>query len=182
MNAIAEEINPAATQAPVHHNGSPAVQIPSNILTIDPPGSLPVLDPPVPHPAQRFDLPAGFSPPSSVTLPAGGASASSPQLSTPAPRKHRRNGVIARLRQTERDMVCRMIQNGIPYPKIVHALADHSIYVTERNISNWATRGGYHDWRIQQELAIAIHLDQDNLVKLLRRDACRPTSPVGNHR
>jgi hypothetical protein len=40
-------------------------------------------------------------------------------------------------------MVNRMLRNNIPQSKIVGALDEHGIKVTERNVSNWKTRGGY---------------------------------------
>src|SRR5207253_4376699 len=58
---------------------------------------------------------------------------------------HGRNGKIARLPKLERDMVNRMLHNHVPYPRIVAALDELEIKVTERNISNWKTRGGYQE-------------------------------------
>jgi len=48
-----------------------------------------------------------------------------------------RNGKIARLPHPIRDMVNRMLRNNIPHSKIVDALDEHAIKVTERNVSNW---------------------------------------------
>jgi len=64
-----------------------------------------------------------------------------------------RNGKIARLPHIERDMVNRMLRNSIPYDKIREALEEHGIRVTERNISNWKTRGGYKEWCAEQDRA-----------------------------
>src|SRR5438067_11820917 len=62
-----------------------------------------------------------------------------------------RNGKIARLPKLERDLVNRMLYNNIPHRHIVGALDELQIQVTERNISNWKTRGGYKEWCAEQE-------------------------------
>src|SRR5580765_2361533 len=69
----------------------------------------------------------------------------------PAPCRKIRNGKIARLPFLERDLVNRMLRDHIPYAKIVGALDEHGIYVTERNVSNWKTRGGYKAWAAEQD-------------------------------
>src|SRR5438067_172458 len=61
-------------------------------------------------------------------------------------RPRTRHGKIARLPHLERDMVNRMLQNNIRFSKIVGALDEHGFRVTERNVSNWKTRGGYKEW------------------------------------
>src|SRR6059058_5762274 len=96
-----------------------------------------------------------------------------PQLQVlPAPkaRPRARNGKIARLPYPERDMVNRMLWNNIPYSIIVGALEEHGIRVTERNVSNWKTRGGYKEWCAEQEQALEIRLLQDNLTDHLRKN------------
>src|SRR6266481_943171 len=62
------------------------------------------------------------------------------------PHKARRTGRIACLPKIQRDMVNRMLSNGVPYKNIVAALEEAGFNATERNISNWAT-GGYLQWR-----------------------------------
>jgi hypothetical protein len=84
-------------------------------------------------------------------------------------RRKPRNGKIARLPKPVRDVVNRMLFNRIPQERIVAALDEIEIHVTQRNISNWKTRGGYREWRLAQEHAIQLHLHQDNLVDLIRR-------------
>src|SRR5438477_11726167 len=59
----------------------------------------------------------------------------------------RRKGRVACLPKLQRDMVNRMLDNGVPYKNIVAALEEAGFTVTERNISNWAT-GGYLEWRL----------------------------------
>jgi len=95
------------------------------------------------------------------------------------PATSRRNGRIARLPKLERDMVNRMLQNGVPYPNIVAALGELGITVTERNISNWKTRGGYREWTFAQECALETRLHQDAIVDLLRHEDASHIPEVG---
>jgi hypothetical protein len=96
-----------------------------------------------------------------------------------APRKVSRNGKIARLPYQIRDMVNRMLRNNIAHSKIVGALDEHGITVTQRNVSNWKTRGGYREWCAQQDLALETHLAQDNLIGHLRTTDATQLSEVG---
>src|SRR5689334_3074644 len=72
-----------------------------------------------------------------------------------------RNGKIARLPKLERDMVNRMLADAIPHDKIAEALAERGFKVTPRNVSNWATRGGYRQWALDQALVLETRLQQD---------------------
>ena len=108
------------------------------------------------------------------------------QLSTidhqPIPRASKpktRNGKIARLSHPIRDMVNRMLRNNIPHSKIVGALDEHGITVTQRNVSNWKTRGGYREWCAQDDRALETRLLQDNLVGHLRTTDASQLSEVG---
>jgi hypothetical protein len=92
---------------------------------------------------------------------------------------HVRNGKIARLPKLERDMVNRMLHNHVPYPKIVAALDELEIKVTERNISNWKTRGGYQEWCVDQERQINLARLQDNIVDYLRKNDAGQLPEVG---
>jgi hypothetical protein len=76
-------------------------------------------------------------------------------------------------------MVNRMLRNNIPHSKIVGALDEHGITVTQRNVSNWKTRGGYREWCAQQEGALETRLLQDNLVEHLRTTDASQLSEVG---
>jgi hypothetical protein len=76
---------------------------------------------------------------------------------------HARKGKIARLPKLHRDMVNRMLQNNIPHSKIVDALGDLDVFVTERNVSNWRTRGGYKEWCLEQERQFQLAHMQDRL-------------------
>src|SRR5689334_278260 len=82
--------------------------------------------------------------------------------SSPA-RRTRRKGRIASLPKLQRDVVNRMLWNGIPYKNIVEALHDAGYSINERNVSNWAT-GGYLEWRLEQEAVLQNRLDQDHLL------------------
>jgi hypothetical protein len=76
-------------------------------------------------------------------------------------------------------MVNRMLRDRIPHNKIRDALDEHGISVTERNISNWRTRGGYNDWCAEQERALENHLFQDNLIQHLRKNNATDLPEIG---
>src|SRR5262245_11424155 len=94
-------------------------------------------------------------------------------------KKRSRNGKIARLPYHERTMVNRLLRNNIPYADIADALSYHNISVTERNISNWKTRGGYREWCEEQDRAVESRLRQDNLADHLRNHGASDLSEVG---
>jgi hypothetical protein len=95
------------------------------------------------------------------------------------PGAHVRNGKIARLPKTHRDLVNRMLYNNIPYRKIVGALDELNIQCTERNISNWKTRGGYKEWREEQERQLALSHLQDHLTDYIRKNNAAELPEVG---
>jgi hypothetical protein len=76
-------------------------------------------------------------------------------------------------------MVNRMLRNNIPHSKIADALDEHGVTVTQRNVSNWKTRGGYREWCAQQDQALETRLLQDNLVEHLRTTDATQLSEVG---
>jgi hypothetical protein len=90
-----------------------------------------------------------------------------------------RNGKIARLPKLERDMVNKLLHNNIPYPKIVWALKEVGITVTERNISNWRTRGGFKEWCAEQENQLRLAHLQDHLTDYLRKHDAQQLPEVG---
>ena len=94
------------------------------------------------------------------------------------PRKIRRHGRVASLPKLQRDMVNRMLWNGVPYKNISVAIGEAGFTITERNISNWAT-GGYLEWRLEQEAVLQNRLNQDHLVDFLRRDDAQELPEVG---
>jgi hypothetical protein len=93
-------------------------------------------------------------------------------------RRARRRGRVAQLPKLHRDLVNRMLSNGVPYQNIVAALQRLGYLVKERNISNWAT-GGFLEWKLEQEVVTQNRLDQDHLVDNLRRDDASELSEVG---
>ncbi len=96
-----------------------------------------------------------------------------------ASRPHVRNGKIARLPKLHRDMVNRMLYNNVPYRKIVQALDECNVQVTERNISNWKTRGGYSEWREEQERQLQLAHLQDHLTDYIRKNNATQLPGVG---
>jgi len=76
-------------------------------------------------------------------------------------------------------MVNRLLRNNIPYARIVRALHEYDVVVTERNISNWKICGGYKEWCLAEEHALELRLHQDNLVNLLRKDNAADIPEVG---
>src|ERR1043165_1908253 len=84
------------------------------------------------------------------TEPATRSTPSSIQHPLSSIRPRTRNGKVARLPYAVRDMINRMLRNNIPHSQIVEALEELNFRVTERNISNWKTRGGYRDWCLAQ--------------------------------
>jgi hypothetical protein len=76
-------------------------------------------------------------------------------------------------------MVNRMLRDHLPYAKIVEAVQALDYQVTERNISNWKTRGGYAEWRLQQERALQTRLLQDNITEHLRTSDASRLPEVG---
>ena len=118
-------------------------------------------------------------PPSSIQHPASSLDHPASSFQLRASRPHFRNGKIARLPKLERDMVNRMLHNHVPYAKIVGALDELGIKVTERNVSNWKTRGGYQEWCAEQERQINLSRLQDNLVDYLRKNDASQLPEVG---
>jgi hypothetical protein len=114
------------------------------------------------HPAANACESIVFSPPAAASLP-----------------ERHRNGKIARLPKLERDMVNKLLQNNTPYSKIAWALAECGIKVTERNISNWRTRGGYKEWSAEQENQLRLAHIQDHLTDYLRKHDAEQLPEVG---
>ena len=94
-------------------------------------------------------------------------------------RHNTRNGKIARLPKLYRDLVSRLLQNNVPQEKIVAALDQEGIVVTQRNISNWRTRGGYKEWCLEQERQLQLSMMQDNLTDYLRKNDATQLPEVG---
>ena len=97
----------------------------------------------------------------------------------PKDKPRTRLGKIARLPKCERDMVNLLLRNNVAYRKVVDALEEHGIRVTERNVSNWKTRGGYKEWCAEQDHALHVRLHQDNLADYLRQNDASQVPEVG---
>jgi hypothetical protein len=93
--------------------------------------------------------------------------------------KRLRNGKIARLPKLERDLVNKLLHNNVSYSQIVWALDERNITVTERNISNWRTRGGYKEWCAEQENQLRLAHLQDHLTDYLRKHDAQQLPEVG---
>jgi hypothetical protein len=104
---------------------------------------------------------------------------SAPPAATTRLSRRIRNGKIARLPKLERDMVNKLLHNHVPYSKIVWALGERDITVTERNISNWRTRGGYKEWCAEQENQLHLAHIQDHLTDYLRKHDAQQLPEVG---
>jgi hypothetical protein len=72
-----------------------------------------------------------------------------------------------------------MLFHHIPQEHIVEALEEIGIKITQSNLSNWKTHGGYREWCLAQDYAIQLHQHQDNLVDSLRRHDASELSEVG---
>ena len=140
---------------------------------------------PAEHPAATAlpPSPTESSPPSESSaeapLPLLPFAAARFQLPQTRPPGKPRNGKIARLPKLERDLVNRMLAMNLPHRKIVTALDECGYHATERNVSNWKTRGGYHEWRAAQEQALELRTFQDNLTDFLRRHDAADLPEVG---
>jgi hypothetical protein len=104
---------------------------------------------------------------------------SAPPAATACLGQRMRNGKIARLPKLERDLVNKLLHNHVPYVKIVWALSERGITVTQRNISNWRTRGGYKEWCAEQENQLRVAHLQDHLTDYLRKHDAQQLPEVG---
>src|SRR6266481_5055875 len=65
-------------------------------------------------------------------------------------RESRRNGKIARLPKQVRDMINRMLDDGLPYPVIIDELGEAGEGLNAQNLTNWV-QGGYQDYLKNQD-------------------------------
>jgi hypothetical protein len=91
----------------------------------------------------------------------------------------RRNGKVARLPAELREQINQMLDDGVPYKKIIENLGEAGKHINEDNISNWRL-GGFQDYlkaqmindraRVQMEAAadVARETDRLDLAKLRR--------------
>jgi hypothetical protein len=132
-------------------------------------------------PAPEKAIVAGGSP-EPLSNPALELATTATEVASPQPPQrppHSRNGRIARLPSLALEMVNQMLRNNIPYVRIVNALDELDIQVTERNISNWKTRGGHRDWCREQDCANRLRVHQDNILQYLRKHDASQLPEIG---
>jgi hypothetical protein len=79
----------------------------------------------------------------------------------------RRNGKIARLPKETRDMLNRMLDDGIPYHVIIDELGEAGEGLNHQNLTNWK-QGGYQEWVKNQELIERTRAQTEHAIDLLR--------------
>jgi len=79
----------------------------------------------------------------------------------------RRNGKIARLPKETRDMLNRMLDDGIPYHVIIDELGEVGEGLNTQNLTNWK-QGGYQEWVKNQELIERSRAQTEHAIDLLR--------------
>jgi hypothetical protein len=91
-----------------------------------------------------------------------------PQLAslTPPP-STRRNGKIARLPKETRDMINRMLDDGLPYKVIIDELGEAGEGLNLQNLTNWR-QGGYQEWLKNQELIDRAIARTEHAIELIR--------------
>ena len=95
-----------------------------------------------------------------------------PQLKTlttsPSSSEGRRNGKIARLPQATRDMINKMLDDGLPYHVIIEELGEAGESLNTQNLTNWK-QGGYQDWVKNQALIERTRAQTEFALDLLRQ-------------
>jgi len=79
----------------------------------------------------------------------------------------RRNGKVARLPKETRDMLNRMLDDGIPYHVIIDELGEAGEGLNTQNLTNWK-QGGYQEWVKNQELIERTRAQTEHAIDLLR--------------
>ena len=79
----------------------------------------------------------------------------------------RRNGKIARLPKETRDMINRMLDDGIPYHVIIDELGEAGEGLNTQNLTNWK-QGGYQEWVKNQERIERARIQTEHAIDLLR--------------
>ena len=84
----------------------------------------------------------------------------------PAPTESsRRNGKI-RLPKATRDMINRMLDDGLPYRVIIDELGEAGEGLNLQNLTNWR-QGGYQEWVKNQELIDRLRLQTEHAIELV---------------
>jgi len=79
----------------------------------------------------------------------------------------RRNGKIARLPKETRDIINRMLDDGLPYHVIIDELGEAGEGLNTQNLTNWK-QGGYQEWVKNQELIEQTRAQTETAIDLLR--------------
>jgi hypothetical protein len=79
----------------------------------------------------------------------------------------RRNGKIARLPKQTREMINRMLDDGLPYKVIIDELGEAGQGLNLQNLTNWK-QGGYQDWLKNQELMDRTKAHTEHAIELFR--------------
>jgi hypothetical protein len=79
-----------------------------------------------------------------------------------------RRGKVARLPKPTRDMINRMLDDGLPYHVIIDELGEAGQGLNIQNLSNWK-HGGYQDWLKHQELLEKCRLEVEYATELLQQ-------------
>ena len=100
-----------------------------------------------------------------------------PQTATVPQPISTRNGKVARLPKPIRDRLNQMLQDGVPYLKIIADLGPAAADINEDNISNWKTGGGYQDWL--REMRIALRIQSKSELAMAVVDRSGQTTSAG---
>jgi hypothetical protein len=96
------------------------------------------------------------------------ALSSLPQIDALDPQpSSRRNGKIARLPKETRDIINRMLDDGLPYHVIIDELGEVGEGLNTQNLTNWK-QGGYQEWVRNQELIERTRAQTEHAINLLR--------------
>jgi hypothetical protein len=95
------------------------------------------------------------------------------------PQNPRRNGKIARLPKEARDIINRMLDDGLPARVIIDELGDAGRGLNAQNITN-LVQGGYQDYLRHQEALAAAKIQVECVAELLRE--CGEVDPADINR
>ena len=87
----------------------------------------------------------------------------------------RRNGKVARLPSALRDQINHLLDDGVPYKKIIESLGDAGKHINEDNLSNWRL-GGYQDYLKAQAIADRARVQIESAAEVVRENG--HTDPV----
>ena len=90
-----------------------------------------------------------------------------PAIHQSNPSDGRRNGKIARLPKATRDIINRMLDDGLPYRVILDELGEAGEGINLQNLTNWK-QGGYQDWLKNQQFIEQTRAQIESAIDLLR--------------